>query len=107
MSIYRGTYYSKAIQFKNKSDGTPIDITTWQFAASLRSDDGTDLLDMSTSGGHFTVFDGPNGWMRFALTPTQNQNLPDGVVMAALYRTDDPNGDIRLGLMQDIVTDKD
>jgi hypothetical protein len=58
----------------------------------LEDEDGETVLAMSTSGGEFTVFDGTNGWLRWALTPTQTQAFEAGPVNFALYRTDAPEG---------------
>lgn len=105
--IYRGCYYSKDIQFKTRSDGQPVDISTWQFAANLKDGTGTTVLAMSTSGGHFAVTDGPNGWVRFALTVAQTLALVAGPVTFALYRTDATEGRTRLFRASEQVHDQD
>lgn len=107
MPIYRETYYSKTIQFKDRSTGQPVDISTWQFAASLKDETGEEVLALSTGAGHFTVFDGPNGWLRFALSVAETTALEAGPVSFALYRTDGANGTIRFGRGEDVVRDKD
>lgn len=107
MPIDRGCQYSKAIQFVQRSDGQPIDISTWTFEAALKDGAGTDVLDMSTSGGHFTVFDGPNGWLRFKLSAVETQALAAGPVSFVLKRTDHADGPIRLGIGSDIVRDEE
>lgn len=88
MPIDRGCIYEKAIQFKNRSDGQPVDISTWQFEASLKDASGADVLAMTTGGGHFTVTDGPNGWLNIAMTPAETTALVAGPVTFTIYRTD-------------------
>jgi hypothetical protein len=103
MPIDRGCVYSKAIQFKTRSNGLPIDISTWEFEASLKGADGTEQLAMSTTEGHFTVFDGPNGWMRILVPPDETIDLEAGPVSAAFYRTDGER--TRLGKFSELVRD--
>jgi FtsP/CotA-like multicopper oxidase with cupredoxin domain len=88
MPIDRGCLFSKDGQFKNRSDGQPVDVSTWQFEASLKDSEGEEVLTMSTRGGHFTVFDGPNGWLRIALTEAETTALEAGPVSFTIYRTD-------------------
>lgn len=88
MAIDRGCVYSKNIQFLNRSDGQPIDISTWQFEATVRDEDGDAVLEMSTSNGNFTVFDGPNGWLRLSMTEEQTEALEAGPVTFVIYRMD-------------------
>lgn len=107
MPIYRGCAYSKDIQFKTRSDGLPVDVSTWQFEANLKDESGTIVLAMSTSESHFAVFDGTNGWLRWALTPTQSLALVAGPVSFALYRTDAVEGRKRIFRAVDQVRDQD
>lgn len=88
MPIDRGCIYEKSIQFKTRSDGQPIDVTTWQFAASLKDQSGAEALAMTTAGGHFTVTDGPNGWLTVAMTEAETTALVAGPVNFTIYRTD-------------------
>lgn len=101
MAIDVGCKYQKFIQFKDRSTGQPIDVSTWQFESTLRDEAGEAVLDLSTGGGHFTVTDGPNGWLRFALSEAETGQLSPGKVTGVLYRTDD--GRSRYGQYEDIV----
>lgn len=103
MPIDRGCVYEKDIQFKNRSTGQPVDISTWEFEASLKDADGTEMLAMSTAGGHFTVFDGTNGWFRLSMTEAETTALTAGLATAVLYRTDGSRR--RYGKFSDIVRD--
>lgn len=105
--IYRGTYHSKNFRFTTRSDGQPIDITTWQFDASLKDGTGTTVLEMSTADGHFTVTSGESGTMRWALTEAQTEALEVGPVSFALYRTDAAEGRLRLFGAIEQVRDQD
>lgn len=107
MAIYRGCYFSKDIQFKNRSTGQPTDITTWQFDASLKDETDTEVLAMSTGVGHFTVTDGENGWLRLALTQTETGNLSAGPVTGAVYRTDAVEGRKRIFRFSEQVREQD
>lgn len=107
MAIYRGVKYSKAIQFKNRSTGLPIDVSTWQFAADLKDESGATVLAMSTGGGQFTVFDGENGWLRFSLTVAETDALDAGPVSFGLYRTDEVDGPSRFGRAVEQVRERD
>lgn len=106
MPIDRGCFYSKSIQVKDRSTGQPMDISAWQFAADLLDASGNTLLGMSTGAGHFTVFDGPNGWFRFNLTPTETGAMQAGPVSFVLKRTDDVNGAIRFATGAELVRDE-
>lgn len=103
MPIDRGCVFTKDVQFKNKTDGQPVPITTWQFEASLKNEAGEEQLPMSTSGGHFTVFDGPKGWLRISMTEAETEALDAGPISAVLYRTD--GGRKRYATFSDIVRD--
>lgn len=88
MPIDRGCLYSKDVQFQTRSNGQPVPISTWEFEASLKDAAGVEQIAMSTSGGHFTVFDGENGWLRIALTEAETLSLEPGQVSFVIYRTD-------------------
>lgn len=105
--IYRGCYFSKDIQVKNRSDGQPVDISTWQFDSNLKDGSGTTVLAMSSGGGHFTVTDGTDGAFRLALTVAQTQALAVGPVSGAIYRTDAAEGRKRLASFTEQVRDQD
>jgi hypothetical protein len=107
MAIYRGCYWSKIGQVKNRSDGQPVDISTWQFEANLK--DGTDatVLAMSSAGSHFTVTDGDDGLFRISMTTAQTQALAAGPVTAAIYRTDAVEGRTRIARFTEQVREQD
>lgn len=105
--IYRGCYYEKFFTFTNRSDGQPLDISTWQIASDLKDGDDTTVLEMSTSGGQFTVADGLNGSLRFSLSVAETEALDVGPVTGALYRTDSSNGRTRLLRFSERVRDQD
>jgi hypothetical protein len=107
MPIYRGTVYEKPLVFANRSDGLPIDISLWQFQATLKDATGADLLDMSTALGHFTVEDGPNGRLLWSLTPTETAALAAGKVYFGIYRTDDADGLRRYARCEELVMEQD
>lgn len=107
MAIYRGVKYFKDLQIKTRSDGQPVDISAWQFSGDLTDGAGTTVLPMSTGGGHFTVIDGENGWLRFALTTAQTQALEAGPVTFGLYRTDESDGPSRLARCAEQVREQD
>lgn len=88
MPIYRGCIYEKFVTFQDRSTGEPIDITTWQFDATMKDGAGATVLAMTTAGGHFAVTDGPNGRMKIALTTAETQAMAAGPVTFGLYRTD-------------------
>lgn len=103
MSIDRGCIYQKNIQFLDRSTGQPTDISTWEFEATIRNSDEEAELEMSTANGHFTVFDGENGWLRISLTEAETTGLTAGAVTFVLYRTD--GGRRRIGRASEIVRD--
>jgi len=104
MPIDRGCVYEKNVTIKNRSDGRPVDISTWQFDASLKDEADNELLAMSTSGGHFTVLEGDDGfYLKIALTEAETEALTPGQVSFVLYRSND--GRKRLGRGSDLVRD--
>lgn len=105
MPIYQGTQFSKAIQFRQRSDDTPLDISTWEFEATFVDVDGETVLVASTGGGHFELFDPENGWVRLKLTAPQTEALPLGRIKAAVLRTDDDDGPIRFGRIEATVSE--
>jgi hypothetical protein len=105
--IYRGVKYSKDIQIKNRSDGQAVDISTWQFSATLVDGDGTTVRAMSTSGGQFNVFDGADGWFRIQFTTAETAAMAAGPVTAGIYRTDESDGPSRIGRMSEQVRERD
>lgn len=107
MPIRRGTYYSKSLQYKARSTGQPVDISTWQFEANLLDETGATALEMSTGGGHFTVFDGENGWLRWALSVAETEALAAGPVTFELYRTDASEGRRYILWASDLVKDQE
>lgn len=106
MPIYRGCVYEKAIQFKDRSTGQPVNITTWEFEAIWKDGQGATALEMSTGEGHFSVSDGENGWVTLAINGTDSEAMAAGPVTAGLYRTD--GGERRrIGVMTEQVREQD
>ena len=103
MPIDRGCVYNKTIQFKTRTDGQPIDVTTWQLDASLKNAAGTEVLAMSTSGGHFTATEPLLGKIRISLTEAETTALAAGPVSFVIHRTDGDRS--RLGKATELVRD--
>lgn len=102
MPIDVGCIYSRDIQFKQRSDGSIVDVSTWEFEATLRDKDGTALLEMTTGGEHFTAIKGDDGWLiRMSIPAASTTDFTPGPVTAVLYRTDGDRK--RFGKFSDIV----
>lgn len=94
--IYRGTYFSYTFSFEDE-DGAALNITGWEFAASIKGQDGTEVIDASTADGHFTVSSAEGGEMLFALTAVQTAALTDTqMIKFDLTRTDISPGPVWL-----------
>lgn len=103
MAIDRGCIYEKYGQFKSRSTGQPLDVSTWQFETALKDESGATVLTMTTAGGHFTVTNGPEGEIKISLTEAETTALTAGRVSGVLYRTDD--GRRRYGRFSEYVRD--
>jgi len=105
MPLYRNTYWSKAIQVRDRETGQPQNISLWQFSCDVKDAAGAAVLTATSAGGHFVVFDGANGWFRFLFLAATNSTFPLGTIRGAVLRTDASPGPIRLGLFEETVSD--
>ena len=96
MPIFRGTYYQLVIQRRNKSDGLPIDMTGWTFSASIKDENGTEILAATSAGEQFVLEDAENGEVRFQLLAAETTAMTTDRIKYDALRTDASPGPIWL-----------
>lgn len=87
--IYRGTYFEYVFAFDDDVTGAPLNITGWTFSASIKGEDGSEVIAATTASGHFAVSGADAGEMTFKLTDSQTAALTGtDIVKFDLLRTD-------------------
>ena len=93
MPIYRGTDLYLPFKLLRKVNSDPVNISSWDIEAHFRTspDDADAILETSLSGGQWTVTDGENGNLTFALTAAETAVLPLGILLGDVMRIDGSN----------------
>lgn len=97
MTIYRGSYFSVTLTLQG-NDGEPTDITGWEFRSQIRDNPSDEeyMIELTTANGGIEVVDGPAGQLKLIITADQNKDFSLGKVHGDVFRTDAPEGPIRL-----------
>lgn len=95
MAIMQGTFVQKYINMK-ASDGSPIDISGWEFRSALRkAPTSPDVLyELTNANGGFVLIDEPNGRFAFTLDETVTETLPVGRVHFDVLHDNAPSGPV-------------
>lgn len=90
MPCYQSTRYTRNFTIRKCSDGTPVDVTGWEFRSQIRDnrDDPNYLVELTTANGGWLVMNGLGGRIQFTLSPNQTLLLPLSRVMMDVERTD-------------------
>jgi len=89
MPAYQGTYYEKSFTIKDRSTGTAINITDWEFEAHVKDNRNDDdaLVTLTSANGGFQLIDGANGRVKLVMTEEQTALLPVGKMVFDVVRT--------------------
>jgi hypothetical protein len=73
LTIYKGSTYSKSLQWKTGSPATPVNLTGCTARMQIRPDvtSNTVLDTLTTENGKITIVDATQGKLRINLTSTQ------------------------------------
>lgn len=83
----RGTYFAQAFQIRTRT--APVDITGWTFEADIRATlEGEALITLTTANGGFAITDAANGLFEMRVLAELNADIPVGVVVFDVLRTD-------------------
>jgi hypothetical protein len=99
MPVYQGTYYARQFQLSRKSDGTPIDITGWEFASQARYNlTDPDPAPITITSLHspappgIVIIDAVNGVIEWRLYEDQTESLHTGTLVFDVMRIDIASG---------------
>jgi hypothetical protein len=98
MPVYIGTYYARVFQLTHKSNGHPIDISGWDFAAEVRqnindTDPELTLTSLpSPDPPHFVIIDATNGRVEMRLYEDDTESLSEGTHIFDVLRIDVSSG---------------
>jgi len=97
ISIYQGDTYIHDVTIANSSNAA-IDISGRSYSGQIRlyAGDSNVVANFTTE-----VVSGPDGQMRFSLSPAQTANIPGGVYVYDLQET---NGSVILTILSGSVT---
>ena len=81
MAVFKGTREIRYINLKD-SDGAAIDISGWEFRATLRRQPNAEdeLGELTIDNGGFVIVDAVNGRLALIIDDTLSETLPVGRV---------------------------
>jgi hypothetical protein len=96
LAVFQGTVHT--INFLFKSDGSPIDVTGWEFSAKLKANRAstTALVTLTSAGGGFVIADATAGRVSMVLSAVNTALLPAGRIVFDVLRTDGTNSPVYL-----------
>ena len=102
--IYRGTYFERIIEMRDE-DGAVINIDGWEFEASVKGEDGTEVIDASSATGEFSIESAADGELKFSLTAVQTGALTTDLIKFDVVRTDISPGPVQMFALEIDVRD--
>jgi hypothetical protein len=84
--IYQGDTYIHEVKLRNEANAN-INVSTRVYTAQIRK---TKTSDNIVATFFTQIIDGPNGIIRFSLTPEQTSNIKSGVYFYDIQEYSDP-----------------